>query len=117
MPRMTAKYSAALAALRKLRKPTTGDQEAAYKRLMDAGYMWDSKTQVWLNLGNEPADKPTQMIRVRVWTDASKVDDAANVVVAAMQDRFHLVERSDPYPCRPPKQAESRVYLSFLRMP
>jgi hypothetical protein len=55
------------------------------------------------------------MIRIRVWAATEKVADAADAVAEAMpQYGLRLIERSEPYICRPPKQAESRIYLTFV---
>ena len=116
MPKQTAKYVAACSTLRKIKQSTAGDQEAAYKRLQDAGFMWNSKSQIWMSLGNEPADKPTKLIYCRVWAAADVVAEVADLVEDAMKARaVMLIERSNPYPCRPPKQLESRIYLKFIQ--
>lgn len=115
MARMTAKYSAALAVLRKLKLSTSGDQNTNYDRLMQAGHYWDSKLGVWIQTASQPSDPASPIIRVRVWAEAYKVEGVASQVCASMTGKgYRLLEQSIAYPCRPPKQAESRIYLSFI---
>ncbi len=62
------------------------------------------------------ADPPTELIRLRVWADARFVEQVADECVFAVAAKgLRLVEKSDPYNCRPPKQLEARVYLSFMK--
>ena len=56
--------------------------------------------------------KMTKMIRV--WADASQVEAQADEVIKGLRGKFRLIGRNGPYPCRPPQQRESRVYLEFL---
>lgn len=115
MPKMTVKYRTALVALECERLSTSGDQETIYNRLMQAGYYWDSKQGVWIQTASEPGDPASPIIRIRVWADAYKVEAVASQVCAAMTGKgYRLLEQSIAYPCRPPKQAESRIYLSFI---
>ncbi len=119
MFKRTAKYTAAIATLNKLpgKHPPVGifdKQEDLYLFLQKKGFMWNSKLQIFQNVGKEPSDDPTAMIRVRVWAALDTVDDEAAAIVKAMKERYDLVERSAPYACRPPKQREGRVYLSFM---
>ncbi len=117
MPKMTAKYSAAVAALKKLNLATSGDQEMDYSRLGASGHMWDSHEQEWVNLANTPADPASPLIRIRVWAEKGKAESVAESVRWALAEEgpFDLVDQSHIYPCRPPKQNEERIYLSFLR--
>lgn len=56
MTRMTKKFSEAVYRLNDLgvRRPYEMDAEAAYKKLADAGYMWDSRQGAWIKLADEP---------------------------------------------------------------
>ncbi len=121
MPKMTAKWKAALSTARKVWKLSASEvqrfemQELLYERLVEAGYLWDSTQQEWIELKAEPADPPGETIRIRVWADAEVVQEAADDMLASLKRRgFRMVEMSKPYPCRPPKQLESRIYLSLL---
>jgi hypothetical protein len=52
---------------------------------------------------------------VRVWAESGeKLDQAVRLIEAAFAQGFARIYKSLPYPCRPPKQLESRVYLDFL---
>lgn len=115
MPRLTAKYRAALETVRALRWDDSGTQEELYARLEERLFAWDSKTKKWQELGKLPADPPTPLVMVRVWAETGKVEAAADTVQRAYEVMgYRLVERSRAYVCRPPKQLESRVYLKFL---
>jgi len=115
MPKMTAKYSRALGVARLLKIEFTEDQESLYSKIQSNGWMWDSKAQIWMELAEEPADEPTEMIMLRVWTDAEITNEVADLVQGAMKFAgCRLLERSELYRCRPPKQLEGRIYLKFL---
>ncbi len=115
MPKMTKKYANALVACQWLAmKNIPKDQEAVYRLLSDHGLYWDSKTQLWSKYADEPADEPMPFVSIRLWCDAEIVADAADCIIKQLEQvRFNLVERSEPYPCRPPKQREARIYLRF----
>lgn len=117
MPKMTAKYAGALAVASKAFRHTdplpSDNQEELYQALQKKGYFWDSSAKEWEYHAPEAAQEPTPLVHIRVWADAEVVEAAADEVVEQLR-QFRLVERSRPYPCRPPKQFESRVYLKFL---
>jgi hypothetical protein len=114
MPRMTAKYRTALKLAEAiLTHPFEhNDQKVLYRRLGEHNYFFDSKSKVWEK--GEPANPPTELVRVRVWAKAEQIEQVADKLVSDLSHDYRLVERSEPYPCRPPKQLESRIYLSFL---
>jgi hypothetical protein len=118
MPKMTAKYSGAIRCAHNHNLPasTTKNQEELYQLLQSNGFFWDSQAKQWEEFDIEDADEPTLLIMVRVWADAEIVEEAADDIVRELKHkyRWQLVEKSTPYPCRPPKQRESRVYLKFL---
>lgn len=121
MPKMTAKFSGALATARKIwglsakEVQRFEDQEHLYQRIVKEGWMWDSDQKEWIELKNEPADEPTRLVMVRVWADLEVVQEAADEVERALKrKKFNLVEKSPVYPCRPPKQLEGRVYLKLM---
>ena len=85
-----------------------------YKNLEKNNYFWDSKNQNWFK-GVEP-NPPTNLIYVRVWADAEKVEADANNVIQSMQTSDYVLEdKTEIYSCRPPKQLEGRIYLTFSR--
>ncbi|MCB0207700.1 MAG: hypothetical protein KDJ52_00130 [Anaerolineae bacterium] len=115
MPKMTAKYRTALETALKASLPVkTDDQETLYALLQENGYFWDSRTKSWDHFEPEEADDPTPLIYVRVWADEEIIHEAADDIVRTNKKHWQLVERSDPYRCRPPKQREARIYLRFL---
>ncbi len=112
MPKMTAKYTAALSAGRAEGLKQTG--EDLYKALAERNYSWNNRVGLWECLPMMDADPPTTLIHFRVWADAEIVADVADDTAQALKALgFILQEKSDPYPCRPPKQLEARVYLIF----
>ena len=106
MPKMTAKYTAALAAGRAEGLKETGEE--LYQALA-------KQTGFWECAPIEDADAPSQFVRLRVWADAEIVEDFAGDIAGALEALgFKLAEKSPAYPCRPPKQLEARVYLTLL---
>lgn len=112
--RRTKKYVAALATARSLQVSTNCDQAELYSRLQSKNFFWDSGDGRWV-AGTAP-DPATALVRIRVWASSETVPDVAEEVVRRMtRAGYSLVERSEPYQCRPPKQLESRVYLTFTQ--
>ncbi len=64
MAKMTAKYSGAVGIAHRMRIGISGDQEELYAALAKAGFMWDSKVQMWSDVSDELADQPTNLLRV-----------------------------------------------------
>jgi hypothetical protein len=115
MPKMTKKYAAALELARKLGQVIPLNQEPLYQSLNDQGHHWNSDTGAWEQWANEPADEPTEFIMIRVWSAADVIGELANDVITQMRKvGLRLMEQSEVFPCRPPKQLEARVYLKFL---
>ncbi|MFG6097349.1 hypothetical protein SPB21_18940 [Leptothoe sp. ISB3NOV94-8A] len=112
MPRRTQKYLKALETAQGLNISQTEDQSTLYVALNEKNFFWDSGDQRWVP-GMEP-NPASDLIRIRVWAAAETVKDAAQLIVRRLtRDGLELIEQSDPYPCRPPKQLESRIYLTF----
>lgn len=111
---MTAKYAGAVDTARRRSLPVNGSQEELYTRLQKAGCFWNSDTKRWEEFDLEDADEPTKLIMVRVWADEEVIQEAADDVIRTNKKHWELVERSEPFRCRPPKQREARVYLKFL---
>jgi hypothetical protein len=112
--RRTKKYVAAESFFRGAGIRISGDAEEMYQTMADHGYQWNSESGTWDDWGAMPRDQPTELIRVRAWARAEAVEMVADGITEAMLAAgLVLVERSKPYPCRPPKQLESRVYLTF----
>jgi hypothetical protein len=112
MPKRTRKYVAALDTAAGLSVTSTEDAETLYQLLNQKNFFWDATEGRWVP-GSAP-QPATDLIRIRVWAESSKVADVANTVVRRMNGSgFSLIEKSDPYMCRPPNQLESRIYLTF----
>lgn len=113
MPKQTRKYRSACELADQLAIALCENQETLYRQLNERGHYWDASTQAWQHLA-EDADPPTELIRVRVWAEASKVDGAAYQIRLGLEEQgYQFLEQSKSFPCRPPKQLESRIYLSF----
>lgn len=117
MPKQTKKFVAAQVQLSRLGVSASGyDQEQDYRKLSELGYQWDSTKGKWVRLDSQPAKPASQVTRVRVWAASHDVQRAADDVLSAMQARgYQLVEVSTPYPCRPPQQNDSRVYITLIK--
>lgn len=115
MPRMTKKYTRALGTAEMLDISTRCTAETLYTALGEHNHHWNSETGQWENYAAMDADPPSDLLRVRVWAAHEETPGIAAIIAAAMANNgFRLAEHSEPYPCRPPKQAESRIYLSFI---
>lgn len=89
------------------------NQDQLYAELNQLGWYWQPNKKQW-ERDNTPAKEATKLIRVRVWAAKEKVQDAAELFVENAESMgLRLLEKSNPYPCRPPNQLESRIYLTF----
>lgn len=115
-PRQTAKYAAAVATAHNHKLPAidTHNRDQLYDLLQKHGFFWNSDLKDWEEFDPADADQPTPLINIRVWADGDIVEDVTGNLVRKVNPLWTLVEQSKPYPCRPPKQLESRVYLKFL---
>lgn len=116
--KLTKKYSAASdVALAEKIAYAQMSQDQLYIELNARGYFWDARLGTWERFEQTTAETPSGLIRIRVMAPAGEVDQLADLVAVQMNDfgRMQLVEQSEAYPCRPPKQLESRVYLTFKR--
>lgn len=114
MPKMTVKYTAAWK-LAGSPEPKP-DAEMLYAHMRDIHHWWNSVTSRWERHDPADANPPMEGIAIRVWADGLHAEKAAAAVAHALKVVYgwRLVETSPPYPCRPPKQLESRVYLKFM---
>ncbi|MBD2199982.1 MULTISPECIES: hypothetical protein [Calothrix] len=88
-------------------------QDELYAELNRLGWFWDSNKKGWYR-DDTPAKEATKLIRLRVWAASDKVRQSAEVFIETAEDNgLRFVEKSEPYPCRPPNQKESRIYLTF----
>lgn len=119
MPKMTAKYSTALSVARreKVGANVNGQnpQEALYSRLQEIGWFWNSDRKEWEHPDPADADDPTPLIMIRVWANAEIVEDVAEDVIRRVPRNWGKpIKKNGPYPCRPPKQFEARMYIEFM---
>lgn len=88
-------------------------QDALYELLGEQNYYWDRKAQRWQDGGE--SDPPSTVISIRITTGYDRLNEVAEVLIEALGEyELELIEQSKPYPCRPPKQNDSRMYLTFL---
>jgi hypothetical protein len=107
--KQTQKYSGACSILT---FPHTS-QDELYQELNRLGWWWDAKVKKWAR-DDTPAREASNLIRIRVMASADKVSELAQHFIEASSDmELRLIEQSQPYPCRPPNQNESRIYLTF----
>jgi hypothetical protein len=114
MPKMTAKYSTALTVARREKITVNGNQEELYSQLQEIGWWWNSDRKEWEHHEPAEADDPSPFVLIRVWVNEEIAPDVADDVIKGLKPHYTLVERSEPYRCRPPKQREARVYLRFM---
>lgn len=112
MPRKTKKYLQALKAADGLSLGDFSIQDDLYTALNASNLFWDLGDKRWVPaMAPDPA---SQVIKIRVWGKATTVEDTAEMLVRRLtREGLTLLERSRPYLCRPPKQLEARIYLSF----
>lgn len=90
------------------------NQEQLYQELNRSGFFWNSKTQKWEH-DNQVADPPSQVMRIRVWASTENIESLAVATIESLESYgLKLLEKSEPYRCRPPKQNDSRIYLTFI---
>ena len=105
----TAKYSKACQVLTFPHE----HQEQLYSELNRLGWYWQPKKKEW-ERDDTPAKAATKLVRVRVWAAKDSVENAAELFLEGAEGNgLRLIEKSPPYPCRPPNQLESRIYLVF----
>lgn len=128
MPKMTTKYGRALDTVHHHNnnlalpdnekiKVKLDNQEMLYTDLQKKGYYWDSSIKQWEYHEPAEANEPTPLIMLRVWADGEVIEEAANDLINLIKRSklpWELIEQSDIYGCRPPKQREGRIYLKFL---
>ncbi|MEQ9370664.1 MAG: hypothetical protein RIG63_16810 [Coleofasciculus chthonoplastes F3-SA18-01] len=94
------------------------DREQLYQKLNEHHYYWNFKVKQWEELTFEDADPPTEVIRIRIWTDSRYTKDIAEELISSLAAKgLRCVSKSTPYPCRKPNQLESIIYLDFLKNP
>lgn len=117
MPKLTAKYVAATHAAKEegLQAIALPGVEALYAELAKRNYFWTPSEGRWIVAPLEDAEPPSKVLRIRVWADKEIVEDLADDIRDALKVdvNWDLIEKSPVYPCRPPKQLDGRVYLTF----
>jgi hypothetical protein len=105
----TEKFRKAVDRYYQLKSPEKySTQDELYSLLNSHNYYWDSKNKLW-ELEETP-DPPSELVKIRVMAARDRVKTIVNDLSV---EGLVLVETSDPYPCRPPKQNDSRIYLTF----
>lgn len=94
-----------------------GTSDELYQHMIAQGYYWDENCGLWIQGADQKNDPPSTQIKVRLWADKNQVENISNKVIEAVTDQgFRFIEKSIPYPCRPPKANDARVYLTFERI-
>lgn len=52
-------------------------------------------------------------IKMRIMGNPHQIETLVDEMVSHF-DKLQLIERSKPYPCRPPDEEQVRVYLTFV---
>ena len=87
-------------------------QDELYTELNRLGWYWSSKKSQWERDDRQAIDN--NLVKIRVWAKKEIVEELAQHFIESGVDRgLKFIEKSAPYPCRPPNQLESRVYLTF----
>ena len=114
MIKRTRKYLKALESAPDFSHQTSDE---LYEYLIAQGYYWDANCGLWIQAADQNNDPPSTQIKVRLWADKSQVEGIAEKAIEALTDQgFRFIEKSIPYPCRPPKANDARVYLTFERI-
>lgn len=57
----------------------------------------------------------SEPIRIRLMAGRDRCAAVAEQIAALMRaNGYELLEKSEPYPCRPPKADDDRIYLTFI---
>lgn len=117
VPKQTAKYATACRKADDLNISIGSYQEEIYQSLNSQGFYWNSKEKTWGYL-DEDTDPPTELIKIRIWTDSRFLEKTANDCIEGLSKQgIRLVEKSDIFTCPPPKQLEAIIYLTFQKEP
>ena len=87
------------------------DHTKIYQELNTKGYVWDTKKKRWYKVKQTPIT--SHLVNIRISANHENIDAIVDDLLERLPSDWRLDSRSNPYPCRPPNQKESRVYLSF----
>lgn len=62
---------------------THNTQEELYSQLNQLGFYWNAKLSKW-ERNDTLADPPSDLIRIRVWADSEKLEDAVELLCQQM---------------------------------
>lgn len=109
--RKTRKYNSALEILKNFPHNT---QDELYKKLNRLGYFWDAKNRQWIR-DDRLAEPAMEGLKIRLWASNEEINEYAELIQQLLiENGYRIVDTSEPYPCRPPKQNESRIYLTVI---
>ena len=89
--------------------------EVYYEVLQKNNYFWNSQTQEWEKAVNP--DPPKQIIEIRIRTEGDWLinsDLLCRIERAMDAIKLKTVNKSKPYPQRPPNQLDSAIYYQFM---
>lgn len=114
--RITEKYRKATEIAQSLNL-TTENREELYQQLNSHSYFWNSEKKDWEKISTK-ADPPTELIKIRIWADARITESVASELIEALAKKgLRVMNCSEPYLCRPPKNLESRIYMDLTKNP
>lgn len=89
-------------------------QQELYSELNRLGWWWNSKVKEW-ERNQELADPPMEGVKIRLWSNSENIEDYTEEITQLLRDNgYKIIDKSNPYQCRPPKHSESRIYLTVL---
>lgn len=88
-------------------------QEQLYQELNRLGWFWDSKKQQWIR-DDRIAEPASNLIKIRLWANKDKVEQLSEILQEALAPYgIKVLEKSEPYLCRPPQQNDARIYITL----
>ncbi|MFA5836206.1 MAG: hypothetical protein WC837_04535 [Bellilinea sp.] len=55
------------------------------------------------------------LVKIRLIAGHGRAEDIADKLVSTLEDAgYEVIELTSPYPCRPPEDDKSRVYISAV---
>ena len=115
-PRTTKKYLAALELPVFFAIDNKGTHADLYHHLNSIGWYWDVALKKWEHR-EIAANSPTQQVRIRIWANSLTIDSVAQDLQWFLEESgYQISQPTREYSCSPPRQNESRVYLTFEKL-
>ncbi|MDJ0509259.1 MAG: hypothetical protein QNJ64_08410 [Crocosphaera sp.] len=89
-------------------------QEQLYQELNRLGWWWNAKLKEW-ERNEQLAEPPMEGLKMRLWGNNEEIEDYADLIIQLLRENgYSIVDKSQPYLCRPPQQNKSRIYLHII---